>query len=189
MRAVVASEPGGPEVLTVSELPDPEPGPGEVLVDVAATGAQPRRPPAAAGLLPAAARARPTSSGLECSGTVAAVGADVDGWSVGDEVCALLAGGGYADEGGRPGRPGDAGAGRRRPGDRRRAARGGLHGVVERVHGRRACSRGETLLVHGGAGGIGTFAIQLATALGARVFTTAGSAEKLAVCARRSAPT
>src|SRR5262245_25006562 len=95
MRAVVASEPGGPEVLTVAELPDPEPGPGEVLLDVAATAINradllQRKgvyapPPGASDIL-----------GLECSGTVAALGEGVDGLAVGDEVCALLAGGGYA---------------------------------------------------------------------------------------------
>src|SRR5919107_6077126 len=97
MRAVVATEPGGPEVLTVEELPDPHPGPGEVVLDVAASavnradllqrqGHYPP-PPGASDVL-----------GLECSGTVRAVGEEVDRWQVGDEVCALLAGGGYAEQ-------------------------------------------------------------------------------------------
>src|SRR5512145_3151110 len=95
MRAVIATEPGGPEVLAVHDLPDPEPGPGEVVIDVVATavnradtlqrqGHYPP-PPGASDVL-----------GLECSGTIAAVGDGVTAWSVGDEVCALLAGGGYA---------------------------------------------------------------------------------------------
>ncbi|HWM74793.1 MAG TPA: alcohol dehydrogenase catalytic domain-containing protein, partial [Nocardioides sp.] len=95
MRAVIAAEPGGPEVLSVGEVPDVSPGPGEVLLDVAATAVNradllQRKgvyspPPGASGVI-----------GLECSGTVAEIGADVSGWSVGDEVCALLSGGGYA---------------------------------------------------------------------------------------------
>src|SRR6188472_3779820 len=97
MRAVVITDPGGPEVLTLGEAPDPEPGPGEVVLDVAATavnradllqrqGFYPP-PPGASDIL-----------GLECSGTVSAVGEGVERWHVGDRVCALLAGGGYAEK-------------------------------------------------------------------------------------------
>ena len=97
MRAVIVSAPGGPEVLTVTDLPDPEPGPGEVVLDVTATavnradtlqrqGHYPP-PPGASDVL-----------GLECSGVVGAVAPDVTDWAVGDEVCALLAGGGYAEK-------------------------------------------------------------------------------------------
>src|SRR5262245_57220995 len=96
MRAVIATEPGGPEALQVVELDDPVPGPGEVLVRVAATAVNRADtlqrqghytpPPGATEVL-----------GLECSGTVAALGEGVTGWSVGDEVCALLTGGGYAE--------------------------------------------------------------------------------------------
>jgi putative PIG3 family NAD(P)H quinone oxidoreductase len=180
MRAVIASEPGGPEVLEVTEQPDPEPGPGEVVVDVAATAVNradtlQRRgfyppPPGASDVL-----------GLECSGTVSAVGDEVRTWSVGDEVCALLAGGGYATKVAVP-------AGQVMPVPRGvdLTTAGALPEVactvwsnVFMVAGLRA---DETLLVHGGAGGIGTLAIQLAHALGARVVTTAGSAEKLELC-------
>ena len=119
--------------------------------------------------------------GLECSGTVAALGPDVDGLAVGDEVCALLAGGGYAEKVVVP-------AGQVMP------LPDGIDLVTAAALPEVACTvwsnvfmlaglrPDETLLVHGGAGGIGTFAIQLAAALGARVMTTAGSAEKLAVC-------
>jgi len=180
MRAVVASEPGGPEVLTLGDRPDPEPGPGEVVVDVAATAVN------RADLLQRRGNYPPPKGasdilGLECSGTVSAVGPDVERWTEGDEVCALLAGGGYAE--------------------RVLVPAGQLMAVPEEIGlvdaaalPEVACTvwsnvfmvaglqRGETLLVHGGAGGIGTFAIQLAHALGARVATTAGSEEKLEVC-------
>jgi putative PIG3 family NAD(P)H quinone oxidoreductase len=185
MRAVVASEPGGPEVLHVTELPDPEPGPGEVVVEVAATAINradllQRKglyapPPGASEIL-----------GLECSGTVAAVGADVDNVAVGDEVCALLAGGGYATKVAVP-------AGQVMP------LPDGIDLVTAAALPEVACTvwanvfmigglrPDEAFLVHGGAGGIGTFAIQLASAIGARVLTTAGSAEKLAQCAELGA--
>ncbi|HET6651362.1 MAG TPA: NAD(P)H-quinone oxidoreductase [Nocardioides sp.] len=180
MRAVIASEPGGPEVLEISELPDPTPAPGEVVVDVVATAVNradtlQRRgfyppPPGASDVL-----------GLECSGTVSAVGDEVSGWSVGDPVCALLAGGGYATKVSVP-----AGQLMPVPEGVDLAVASALPEVactvwsnVFMVAGLRA---EETLLVHGGAGGIGTMAIQLAHALGARVVTTAGSAEKLELC-------
>jgi putative PIG3 family NAD(P)H quinone oxidoreductase len=180
MRAVTTTEPGGPEVLTVSELPDPEPGPGEVLLDVAATAVNradllQRRgfyppPPGASDVI-----------GLECSGRVAALGDGVDAWSVGDEVCALLAGGGYAERVVVP-------AGQLMP------VPDGVDLVTAAALPEVACTvwsnvfmvaglrHGEVLLVHGGAGGIGTFAIQLASRLGARVFTTAGTQEKRDTC-------
>jgi putative PIG3 family NAD(P)H quinone oxidoreductase len=180
MRAVIASEPGGPEVLTVTELPDPVPGPGEVVVDVAATavnradtlqrqGKYPP-PPGASDVL-----------GLECSGTISAVGPEVGDWKVGDEVCALLAGGGYAEKVLVP-----AGQVMPAPQGVDLVTAGALPEVactvwsnVFMVAGLRP---GETLLVHGGAGGIGNLAIQLAKALGATVITTAGSEEKLELC-------
>jgi putative PIG3 family NAD(P)H quinone oxidoreductase len=180
MRAATVTEPGGPEVLTISELPDPEPGPGDVLVDIAATavnradllqrqGFYPP-PPGASGVI-----------GLECSGTIAAVGGGVTGWAVGTPVCALLAGGGYADRVVVP-------AGQVMP------VPDGVDLVTAAALPEVACTvwsnvfmvaglqPGEGFLVHGGAGGIGTMAIQLAAALGARVFATAGSAEKLELC-------
>jgi putative PIG3 family NAD(P)H quinone oxidoreductase len=180
MRAVVAEPAGGPEVLTVVERPDPEPGPGEVLLDVAAAGLNradllQRRgfyppPPGASDVL-----------GMECSGTVSAVGAGVEGWEVGDVGCALLASGAYATKVALP-------AGQLMP------VPEGVDLVTAAALPEVACTvwsnlfmvaglrPDEAVLVHGGAGGIGTFAIQLCAALGARVFTTAGSPEKRELC-------
>jgi putative PIG3 family NAD(P)H quinone oxidoreductase len=180
MYAITISKPGGPEVLAWSEVPDPKPGPGEVLVDVAAAGINRADllqrqgnyppPPGASDIL-----------GLECSGTVAELGPDVSGWQVGDQVCALLAGGGYAQRVAVP-------AAQLLPIPRgvELVAAAGLPEVACTVWSNvvmlARLEAGETLLVHGGAGGIGTFAIQLGKALGATVATTAGSAERLAHC-------
>lgn len=180
MRAVIADGAGEPDVLKLEEFPDPEPGPGEVVLDIAAAGLNradllQRRgfyppPPGASDIL-----------GMECSGTVAAVGEGVTGWQQGDQACALLAAGGYAEKVAVP-------AGQLLP------VPDGVSLVDAASLPEVACTvwsnvfmvaglqRGETLLVHGGAGGIGTFAIQLASTLGARVFTTAGSPEKLELC-------
>lgn len=180
MRAVIADGAGGPEVLSVAELPDPEAGPGEVVLDVAAAalnradllqrqGFYPP-PPGASDII-----------GMECSGTVAAVGPGVTGWSVGDEACALLAAGGYAEKVAVP-------AGQLMP------VPAGVDLVTAAALPEVACTvwsnvfmiaglkPHETLLVHGGAGGIGSFAIQLAHQLGATVVTTAGTAGKRAAC-------
>ncbi|WP_100502043.1 NAD(P)H-quinone oxidoreductase [Geodermatophilus chilensis] len=180
MRAVTMAGTGGPEVLGWGEAPDPVCGPGEVLVDVAATavnradlmqreGNYPP-PPGATEIL-----------GLECSGVVSEVGPGVTGWSVGDEVCALLSGGGYAERVAVP-----AGQLLPRPAGVDLVDAAALPEVVCTVWsnvfllaGLRA---GEVFLVHGGSSGIGTMAIQLAVRAGARVATTAGSAAKLAVC-------
>ena len=180
MRAVTVSEPGGPEVLTLAEVPDPEPGPGELAIDVAATAVNRADLLQRQGLYPPPPGASEVI-GLECSGTVSAVGPDVEHWEVGDEVCALLAGGGYATRVCVP-------AGQVMP------VPDGVDLVTAAALPEVACTvwsnvfmvaglqPDERFLVHGGAGGIGTFAIQLASALGARVLTTAGSAEKLAIC-------
>jgi putative PIG3 family NAD(P)H quinone oxidoreductase len=185
MRAVIASGDGGPEVLSVGELPDPEPGPGEVLVDVAATAVNRADTLQRKGFYPPPAGASDVI-GLECSGTVAALGDGVEGWAVGDQVCALLAGGGYAARVVVP-------AGQLMP------VPDGVSLVEAAALPEVACTvwsnvfmvaglqPGETLLVHGGAGGIGTMAIQLASALSARVVATAGSADKLARCAELGA--
>ncbi|MDO9456103.1 NAD(P)H-quinone oxidoreductase [Nocardioides sp.] len=181
MRAVVADGAGGPEILSVQEVPDVEPGPGEVAIDVAATAVNRADTLQRKGFYPPPPGASETI-GLECSGTVSAVGDGVDGWSVGDEVCALLAGGGYASRVVVP-------AGQVMP----------VPAGVDLVHAAAlpevACTvwsnvfmvaglkPTESFLVHGGAGGIGTFAIQLAHALGSQVLTTGGTPEKLRFCA------
>ena len=180
MRAIAIAEPGGPEVLQIAERPLPEPGEGEVLIRVAAAGVnrpdclqrQGRYPP------PAGA---PDLPGLEVSGTIVALGSDVHALHPGDRVCALLAGGGYAeyciapvpqclpipqglslvDAAGIPET---------------------FFTVWTNVFDRGRLQPSESLLVHGGASGIGTTAIQLASALGSPVFTTVSSVEKAEIC-------
>jgi putative PIG3 family NAD(P)H quinone oxidoreductase len=181
MRAVIASGSGGPEVLSIVERPDPVPGPGEVVLDVAAAGLNRADLLQRMGFYPPPPGASDVL-GMECSGTVSAVGPDVDGWSVGDRACALLAAGGYASKVAVP-------AGQVMP------IPDGVDLVTAAALPEAACTvwsnvfmiaglkPDETILVHGGAGGIGTMAIQLASQLGARVLTTAGTSEKLALCA------
>jgi putative PIG3 family NAD(P)H quinone oxidoreductase len=180
MRAVIATEPGGPEVLTVSEVEDPTAGPGEVVIDVVATAVNRADTLQRQGHYPPPPGASDVI-GLECSGTVSAVGADVERWAAGDRVCALLAGGGYAEKVAVP-----AGQVMPVPDGIDLATAGALPEVACTVWSNVFMVAGlqadETLLVHGGAGGIGTMAIQLAHALGARVVATAGSAEKLELC-------
>ncbi len=185
MRAVVVREPGGPEVLELQEVPDPVPAPGEVVLAVAASAVN------RADLLQrqghyAPPPGAPAWPGLECSGTVAQVGEGVEGWAVGDEACALLSGGGYAERVAVPqGQllPVPPGV------DLVEAA--GLPEVActvwSNVFMLAGLRPGETLLVHGGSSGIGTMAIQLARQVGATVAVTAGSAQKLAACERLGA--
>ncbi|HEY1178128.1 MAG TPA: NAD(P)H-quinone oxidoreductase [Phytomonospora sp.] len=173
MRAVVASEPGGPEVLAWTEVPDAVAGPGEVLIRVAAAGVNRADLLQRQGHYPPPAGA-PTYPGLECSGTVVALGDGVTRWRVGDEVCALLSGGGYAELVAV-----DAGLVLSVPSGVSTVDAAGLPEVAatvwSNVFDSAALAAGETFLVHGGGGGIGTFAIQLAVARTARVFTTARS--------------
>ena len=180
MRAVIADGAGGPEVLSVGELPDPEAAPGEVVIDVAAAGLNRADLLQRQGFYPPPPGASDVI-GMECSGTVAAVGDGVAGWSVGDEVCALLAGGGYAAKVAVP-----AGQVLPVPDGVDLVAAAALPEVACTVWSNVFMVAGlqprETLLVHGGAGGIGTFAIQLAHQLGSRVLVTAGTPEKRAVC-------
>jgi putative PIG3 family NAD(P)H quinone oxidoreductase len=180
MRAVIAPDPGGPEALVLAELPDPTPGDGAVVVDMRATAVNRADTLQRQGFYPPPPGASDVL-GLECSGVISAVGSGVDGWQVGDEVCALLASGGYGEKVLVP-------AGQVMP------VPEGIDLVTAGALPEVACTvwstvfmiaglqQDETLLVHGGAGGIGTFAIQLAKALGARVLTTAGTAEKLEMC-------
>jgi len=180
MRAVTVSEPGGPEVLGWGEVPDPVCGPGEVVVDVVASAVNRADLLQRQGFYPPPKGASEIL-GLECSGVVSEVGEGVTGWSVGDEVCALLAGGGYAERVAVP-----AGQLLPRPSGVELATAAALPEVTCTVWSNvfllAGLKRGEAFLVHGGSSGIGTMAIQLAARAGARVFTTAGTQAKLDVC-------
>ena len=180
MRAVFADGAGGPEVLVVRELPDPEPGHGEVVLAVTAAGLNRADLLQRMGFYPPPPGASDVL-GMECSGTIAAVGEGVDGWSVGDPACALLSAGAYATHVIVP-------QGQLLP------VPDGVGLVEAAALPEVACTvwsmcfmvahlrPGESLLVHGGAGGVGSFAIQLAAQLGVRVFATAGSEEKRELC-------
>ena len=185
MRAVIAPEPGGPEALTLADLPDPVPGPGEVVVDMAATAVNRADTLQRQGFYPPPPGASDVL-GLECSGVISAVGDGVEGWSEGDRVCALLAGGGYGEKVLVP-----AGQVMPVPEGVDLVSAGALPEVTCTVWSNvfmiAGLQRGETLLVHGGAGGIGTMAIQVGHALGARVVATAGSPEKLELCRKLGA--
>jgi putative PIG3 family NAD(P)H quinone oxidoreductase len=170
MKAIQITEPGGPEVLAWTDAPDPAPGVGEVLIEVAASAVNRADLLQRAGFYPPPAGASEIP-GLECSGRIA----------VGDEVCALLAGGGYAERVAVP-----AGQVLPVPKGVDLVTAAGLPEAVctvwSNVFMGAALQPRETLLVHGGTGGIGTVAIQLGKALGARVVATAGSPEKVARC-------
>ncbi|HEY3882483.1 MAG TPA: NAD(P)H-quinone oxidoreductase [Trebonia sp.] len=185
MHAVVITEPGGPEVLLWTEVPDPHPGPGEVLVDVAASAVNRADVMQRQGHYPPPPGA-PPYPGLECSGTVAAVGEGVTGWQLGQPVCALLAGGGYAELVAVP-----AGQLLPAPETVTLAEAAALPETVCTVYSNvfqgARLAKGETLLIHGGGSGIGTTAVQLAKHAGAVVAVTAGSQEKLDVCRRLGA--
>ncbi|EON25662.1 alcohol dehydrogenase [Nocardioides sp. CF8] len=169
----------------MGEAPEPTLRPGEVLVDVAATAVNRADTLQRMGFYPVP-EGNSEIIGLECSGTIAALGDGVEGWAVGDEVCALLTGGGYAARVAVP-------VGQLMP------VPAGVSLVDAAALPEVACTvwsnvfmvaglqLSEKFLVHGGAGGIGTMAIQLATALSAKVFATAGSAEKVAACAELGA--
>ncbi|HWE91376.1 MAG TPA: NAD(P)H-quinone oxidoreductase [Pseudonocardiaceae bacterium] len=180
MHAITIREPGGPDVLEWTETPDPEPGPGEVLVDVVASAVNRADLLQRQGFYPPPPGASEVP-GLECSGTIAVLGADVEGWRVGDRVCALLAGGGYAERVAVP-----AAQLLPVPDGLDLADAAGLPEVAATVWSNVVMlghlTDGEVLLVHGGAGGIGTHAIQVGKALGARVAVTAGSAARLDRC-------
>ncbi|WP_066944698.1 NAD(P)H-quinone oxidoreductase [Streptomyces lushanensis] len=185
MYAITIPEPGGPEALVWAEVPDPVPGEGEVLVDVVASAVNRADLLQRQGFYDPPLGSSPYP-GLECAGRISALGPGVAGWAVGDEVCALLAGGGYAEKVAVP-------SGQLLPVPK------GLELATAAVLPEVTCTvwsnvfmiahlrPGETLLVHGGASGIGTMAIQLAKAVGARVAVTAGGPEKLARCAELGA--
>jgi putative PIG3 family NAD(P)H quinone oxidoreductase len=185
MIAIAIARPGGPEVLQPVQLPVPQPAAREVLIRVAAAGVNrpdlmqregKYPPPPGASDIP----------GLEVSGTVIACGPETQRWREGDEVCALVSGGGYAEYCVAPdvqclpvSTPLDLVSAAGAPET--------FFTVWTNVFERGRLRAGETLLVHGGSSGIGTTAIQMARALGARVFATAGSEEKCAACERLGA--
>ncbi|WP_444884155.1 NAD(P)H-quinone oxidoreductase [Microbulbifer sp. PSTR4-B] len=185
MRAIDLPEYGGPEVMQLADLPRPEVAPGEVLVEVAAAGVN--RPDIVQrnGHYPPPPGASPIL-GLEVSGLVAAVGEGVERWQVGDKICALTNGGGYADFVAVP-----EGQCLPIPGSLSMVEAATLpetfFTVWANVFDRARLQSGEIFLVHGGSSGIGTTAIQLAHQLGARVFATAGSAEKCVACVQLGA--
>lgn len=185
MTAIEITAPGGPDVLKPTTRPVPQPGPGEVLIRVKAAGinrpdvlqrAGAYPPPPGASDLP----------GLEVAGEIAALGSGVSGFAVGDQVCALTPGGGYAEYVVTP-------APQVLPVPKgfslveAAAVPETYFTVWSNVFDRGRLAEGETLLVHGGSSGIGTTAIQLAKAFGSRVFTTAGSADKCEACERLGA--
>ena len=180
MRAVVITSPGGPEVLNLEEVADPVPGEGEVVVQVAAAGVNPADLLQRQGFYPPPPGA-PAYPGLECSGRIARVGPGVVGWHEGDSVCALLAGGGYAEQVAVP-----AGQLLPIPSGVSLTDAAALPEVActvnASVFGQARLAPEEVLLVHGGSGGIGTMAIQLGKARGALVACTAGTAAHLERC-------
>ncbi len=185
MHAMTIPEPGGPEALRWTEVPDPVPGEGEVLVEVAATAVNRADLLQRQGFYDPPPGSSPYP-GLECAGRIAALGPGVAGWAVGDEVCALLVGGGYAQKVAVP-------VGQLLPlpkgltPEQAAALPEVVCTVWSNVFLTAHLRPGETVLVHGGASGIGTMAIQLAKAVGAKVAVTAGGPEKLARCAELGA--
>ncbi|MDV4146196.1 MULTISPECIES: NAD(P)H-quinone oxidoreductase [Shimia] len=180
MRAIEITEAGGPDVLKPCERPVPQPGAGEVIIKVAYAGVN--RPDA---LQRAGMYAPPPSAsdlpGLEASGMIVAVGEGVSEWSEGDEVCALLPGGGYAEYVLTPAAhclPIPKGMGLKEAACLPET----FFTVWSNVFQRGGLQAGERFLVHGGSSGIGTTAIQLANVFGARVFATAGTEDKCAAC-------
>ena len=180
MKAVVAPEPGGPEALQVVDLPDPEPGPGELLVAVAATAVNRADVLQRRGMYPPPPGA-PDTLGLELAGTVAALGEGVEGWSVGDEVCAVVGGGGYASLAVVP-----ASTAMPLPPGLDVVTAAAVPEVFTTAWDalvlQAGLSEGETALLHGGSSGVGTAGIQLAAMVGARSVVTVGTVAKADAC-------
>ncbi len=180
MKHIAVTRPGPPDVMHVAEGPIPKPRDGEVLIEVAYAGVN--RPDCLqrAGAYPPPPDASPVL-GLEVAGRIVARGAGVTGWNIGDDVCALVPGGGYAQYCTTPADwclPIPRGMSLEQSAGLPENYFTVWYNVFERAH----LARGDTFLVHGGTSGIGLAAIQLAKAFGATVFTTAGSAEKVAFC-------
>ena len=185
MTAIAIREPGGPEMLVPEQRPVPAPRPGEILVKVAAAGVNRPDVMQRRGLYPPP-KGAPDIPGLEIAGAVVACGDGVTRWKIGDQVTALVVGGGYAEycvavEGHALPVPAGLSA------TQAAAIPETFFTVWHNVFERGGLKAGETLLVHGGSSGIGTAAIQLAKSFGARVIVTAGSAEKCEACRRLGA--
>ncbi|CAB4865933.1 unannotated protein [freshwater metagenome] len=177
MRAIVCSQPGGPEVMQWLEVEDPIPGVDEVLIDVAAVGLNRADVLQRKGFYPPPPGAS-NYLGLECSGVISAVGANVTAWKIGDQVCALLTGGGCAEKVVVPAGqllPVPAGVSLIDASALPEIAATVWSNVAMLAHLR----EGETILIHGGTSGIGTMAIQVARQLGARVIVTCGTQVKV----------
>ncbi len=185
MRAIEITTPGEPEVLKLGTRPDPQPQPGEVLIKVVAAGVNRPDVLQRKGNYPVPPGASDIP-GLEVAGTITALGKDVSGWKIGDEVCALVAGGGYAELCTAP-------AAQVLPLPRglsmieAASLPETFFTVWSNVFDRAKLAPGETLLVQGGSSGIGVTAIQMAKAFGHTVYATAGSADKCAACVRLGA--
>ncbi|HET7632264.1 MAG TPA: NAD(P)H-quinone oxidoreductase [Gemmatimonadaceae bacterium] len=180
MRAVEVRTPGPPEVLVLGEAPRPQPLVDQVLIEVAAAGVNRPDLLQRRGVYPPPHGVTETL-GLDVAGTIVAVGPDVARWHVGDEVCALVAGGGYAEYCIAPESqclPVPRGLSMVEAASLPET----YFTVWSNVFDRGRLERDEVFLIHGGASGIGVAAIQMARALGARVFATAGSADKCAAC-------
>ncbi|OHU24642.1 quinone oxidoreductase [Mycobacteroides chelonae] len=180
MHAITVDQPGGPEALCWTEVPDPTPGPGEILIDVTAAAVNRADLLQRQGLYPMPPGASHIL-GLECSGVIAQVGADVSEWAVGQAVCALLSGGGYAEKVVVP-----AGQVLPIPSNINLDVAAALPEVACTVWSNLVMTArmaaGQSILIHGGSSGIGTHAIQVAKALGVRVAITAGTPDKLDAC-------
>ncbi|HWI35095.1 MAG TPA: NAD(P)H-quinone oxidoreductase [Burkholderiales bacterium] len=185
MRAVEISQPGGPEALKLTDVPKPAPKPNEIVVKVAAAGVNRPDVLQRMGLYPVPPDASPLP-GLEIAGEVVQLGSEAKTWKVGDKVCALANGGGYAEFCAVP-----AVQALPVPGTLSMAEAASLpetfFTVWSNVYDRGRLAPGESLLVQGGTSGIGVTAIQMAAALGNRVFATAGSDDKVAACVRLGA--
>lgn len=186
MKAVIISRPGAPEVLTLSERLTPTPADSEVLIRVHAAGVNRADVMQRQGHYPAPAQVSPEIPGLEVAGVIAARGVNAERWNIGDRVCALLAGGGYAEYVAV-----EAGHCLPVPAGWNFAAAAALPEALctvwSNVFQRGRLHAGERFLVHGGSSGIGLAALQLARARGARAFATAGSDEKCRACERAGA--
>jgi NADPH2:quinone reductase len=181
MKAIVITQPGGPEVLQMEERPMPQYTAGEVLVKVAAAGVNRPDVSQRKGHYPPPPGASPDIPGLEIAGTIIETGSNVTRWKTGDRVCALVTGGGYAEYCAAP-----AGQCLPVPENLTFVEAASLpetfFTVWSNLFDRGRLKAGETLLVHGGSSGIGVAAIQMAKALGATVYITAGSDEKCRFC-------